>query len=147
MRSHDHQPQVHDSFWYSPRAQVKAIWLSCKKNVHCDFMEQGALLHWVSQRDKTKRISKIREKTIQSKTLGSLTQRRLRRQQERHLKMLLRVFATIFQLFQVIILAKSVLTILELNWNQRFRAKKTKLNICHHMVKSSTQLQTGHFTS
>ena len=36
-------------------------------------------------------------------------------------------------------------TILELNWNQRFRDKKTKLNICHHMLTSSTQLQIRSF--
>ena len=29
-------------------------------------------------------------------------------------------------------LKKCVLTILELNWNQRLGHKKTKLNICHH---------------
>ena len=38
-------------------------------------------------------------------------------------------------------LEKCVLTILELNWNQRLGHKKTKLNICHHMLTSSTQLQ------
>ena len=38
-------------------------------------------------------------------------------------------------------LEKSVLTILELNWNQRLGHEKTKLNICHHMLASSTQLQ------
>ena len=42
-------------------------------------------------------------------------------------------------------LAKCVLTILELNWNQRLRHKKTKLNICHHMLTSSTQLQNRSF--
>ena len=41
-------------------------------------------------------------------------------------------------------LAKCVLTILELNWNQRFR-DKTKVNICHHMLTSSTQLQNRTF--
>ena len=30
--------------------------------------------------------------------------------------------------------------VLELNCNQRFRDKKTKLNICHHMLTSTTQL-------
>ena len=40
---------------------------------------------------------------------------------------------------------KCVLTILELNWNQRFECKKTKLNICHHMLTSSTQLQNKSF--
>ena len=28
-----------------------------------------------------------------------------------------------------------------INWNQRFGNKKTKLNICHHLLTSSTQLQ------
>ena len=66
-----------------------------------------------------------------------------RRQRKRHpyLKMLLGGSAIISQLFKVITLAKCVLTILELNWNQRFRGKRTKLNICHHMLTSSTQLQ------
>ena len=36
-------------------------------------------------------------------------------------------------------------TILKLYWNQRFRSKKTKLNICHHMLTSSTQLQNRSF--
>ena len=31
------------------------------------------------------------------------------------------------------------------NCNQRFRAKKTKLNICHDMVTSTTQLQNRSF--
>ena len=39
----------------------------------------------------------------------------------------------------------SALTILELNWNQRLGHKKTKLNICHHMLTSSTQLQNRSF--
>ena len=42
-------------------------------------------------------------------------------------------------------LAKYVLTILGLNWNQRFRDKKTKVNICHHILSSSTQLQNRSF--
>ena len=40
---------------------------------------------------------------------------------------------------------KCFLTILELNWNQRLGHKKTKLNICHHMLSSSTQLQNKSF--
>ena len=40
---------------------------------------------------------------------------------------------------------KCVLTILELNWNQRLGHKKTKLNICHHRLTSSTQLQNRSF--
>ena len=47
--------------------------------------------------------------------------------------------------FIQVMLEKCVLTILELNWNQRFGDKKTKLNICHHMLTSSTQLQNGSF--
>ena len=42
-------------------------------------------------------------------------------------------------------LEKCVITILELNWNQRLGDKKTKLNICHHMLTSSTQLQNWSF--
>ena len=42
-------------------------------------------------------------------------------------------------------LEKFVLTILELNWNQRWGHKRTKLNICHHMRTSSTQLQNRSF--
>ena len=38
-----------------------------------------------------------------------------------------------------------VLTILELNWNQRLGHKKAKLNICDHMLTSSTQLQNRSF--
>ena len=35
-----------------------------------------------------------------------------------------------------------VLNILELNWNQRFRYKNTKLKICHHMLTLSTMSPT-----
>ena len=42
-------------------------------------------------------------------------------------------------------LEKCVLTVLELNWNKRLGQKKTKLNICHHMLTSSTQLQNWSF--
>ena len=42
-------------------------------------------------------------------------------------------------------LEKCILTILELYWNQRVAHKKTKLNIYHHMLKSSTQLQDWSF--
>ena len=42
-------------------------------------------------------------------------------------------------------LEKGVLTVLELNWNKRLGHKKTKLNICHHMLNSSTQLQNWLF--
>ena len=57
----------------------------------------------------------------------------------------IRVSVIISQLFKIITLAKCFLTILELNWNQRFRNKTTKLNICHHMLSSSTQLQNRSF--
>ena len=57
--------------------------------------------------------------------------------------MWLRVSATIFQLF--IMLEKCVLTIQELNWNQRLGHKKTKLNICYHTLTLSTQLQNRSF--
>ena len=55
------------------------------------------------------------------------------------------VSAINFQLFKVIMLENCVLTILDLNWNQRLGHKKTKLNICHHMLTSSTQLQNRSF--
>ena len=42
-------------------------------------------------------------------------------------------------------LEKCVVTILELNWNHRLGHEKTKLNICHHMLSSSTQLQNRSF--
>ena len=42
-------------------------------------------------------------------------------------------------------LEKCLLIILELNWNQRLGHKKTKLNLCHHMLTSSTQLQNRSF--
>ena len=42
-------------------------------------------------------------------------------------------------------LEKRVLTVLELNWNKCLGHKKTKLNICHHMLTSSTQLQNRSF--
>ena len=75
-----------------------------------------------------------------------LKQTRSRRKRERHLKLWLRVSAIIFQLFKLIMLEKCVLTILELNWNQRLGHKKTKLNmICHHALTSSTQLQNRSF--
>ena len=59
--------------------------------------------------------------------------------------MSLRVSAIIFQLLKVIMPEKCALTIQELNWNQRLGHKKTKLNICHDMVTSSTQLQNRSF--
>ena len=39
----------------------------------------------------------------------------------------------------------SYYSILESNWNQRLWDNKTKLNICHHMLTSSTQLQNRSF--
>ena len=51
----------------------------------------------------------------------------------------------IFQSFKLLMLEKCVLTILELNWDQRWGHKKTKLNICHRMLTSSTQLQNRSF--
>ena len=77
--------------------------------------------------------------------LRELKQRRRPWQRERHLKMYLRFSAKISHLFELIILAKCVVCILELYWNHRFRAKKRKLNICNHMLTSSTQLQNRSF--
>ena len=68
-----------------------------------------------------------------------------RRRQRERLKMQLRVSAIISKLFKVISLAKSALTILELNWSQRFSGKKTKLNIYHYKLVPSTQLQNRSF--
>ena len=51
----------------------------------------------------------------------------------------------IFQLLKVIMLEKCVLTILELNWNQRLGHKKTKWNIYHHLLTSFIQLQNRSF--
>ena len=42
-------------------------------------------------------------------------------------------------------LENCLLTVLELIWNQRLGHKKTKLNICHHMLTSSTKLQNRSF--
>ena len=71
-----------------------------------------------------------------------LKHRRGRRLRERHLKIDLCVSADIFQLFQVIMLAKCALSTLNLlNWSHRFRDKKTKLKNCLQMLMSSTQLQ------
>mgnify|MGYP000258916924 CR=1 FL=1 len=42
-------------------------------------------------------------------------------------------------------LEKCLLTVLELIWNQSLGQKKTKLNICHHMLTSSAQLQNSSF--
>ena len=55
------------------------------------------------------------------------------------------VSAIIFQVFKVIMLEKCVLTMLELNCNQRLGNRRTKLNICHHMHTSSRQLQNRSF--
>ena len=56
------------------------------------------------------------------------------------------LFCNLFQLFKVIMLEKCHLTVLELNWNMGLGHKKTKLNICHHMLRSSTQLQNRSFS-
>ena len=45
------------------------------------------------------------------------------------------VYAIIAQLFQLIMLPKYVLTIMELNWNQGYRDKKTKFNIRRQVQK------------
>ena len=39
----------------------------------------------------------------------------------------------------------ALVLILEFNWNQHLGHKRTKLNICHHMLTSSTQLQNRSF--
>ena len=87
---------------------------------------------------------KMKNALFTSSDIREFRQTRRRRQRERHLKMSLRVSAIIPQLFKVAMLAKCILTIRELNWNQRFRGKKTKLNI-YHMLTLSTQLQNRPF--
>ena len=77
--------------------------------------------------------------------IRELKETRRRRKRECRLEMKLRGSAIIFQLLKVIMLEKCVLTILELNWNQRLGHKKTKTNICYHMLTSSTQLQNRSF--
>ena len=90
-------------------------------------------------------ITTLRTKKVCSYYCNSreLKQTRRRRKRERHLKMC--VSAIIFQLFKFIMLVKWVLTILELNWNKRLGHEKAKLNICHHTLTSSTQLQNRSF--
>ena len=80
-----------------------------------------------------------------NREIRELKQTRRRRKRELHVKMSLSVSAIIFYILKVIMLEKCVLTILELNWNQRFGHKKTKINICHHMLTSSTRLQNRSF--
>ena len=77
--------------------------------------------------------------------IRELKQTRRRRKRERHLKIWLRFSAIIFQLVKLIMLQKCVPTIQKLIWNQRLGHKRTKLNICHHMLTSSTQLENMSF--
>ena len=88
---------------------------------------------------------KSRLRLLRLSNIWELKQTRRQREREPYLKMLLGVSAIISRLFKAITLAKCVLTILELNWNQRFRGKRTKLNVCHHILTSSTQLQNRSF--
>ena len=57
----------------------------------------------------------------------------------------LRAHETRSKLVCSLLLEKFVLTILGLNMNQRLGHKKTKINICHLMLTSSTQLQNRSF--
>ena len=54
-------------------------------------------------------------------------------------------FCDHFAIIQIIMLEKCLLTVMELIWDQRLGHKKTKINICHHMPTSSTQLQNRSF--
>ena len=76
--------------------------------------------------------------------IRELKERRRRRQRERHLKCNF-AFLQYVAVIQSHCACKCVVTILELNWNQRLGLQKTKLNICHHMLTSSTQLQNRSF--
>ena len=78
--------------------------------------------------------------------IRELKQTRSRRQARTSSENVTSQFAIIFLNHpKAIVLAKCVPTLLELNWNKRFRDKQTKLNICHHMLTSSTQLQNRSF--
>ena len=79
--------------------------------------------------------------------LGSLSKDDIDKQLERHLKMQFCVSAIISQLLKVITLAKCALTILELNVNQRFRNKKTKLSICYTIYSGRPRNCKSHFMS
>ena len=100
--------------------------------------------HWTKLGLMWRPISNSKSSVIVSDN-RELKQPRRRRKRERHLKMSHRVSAIIFQLFKVIMFEKCVLTILKLHWNQLLGHKKTKLNICHHMLTSSRQLQNRSF--
>ena len=54
-------------------------------------------------------------------------------------------FCNHFSIIQRHYACEMCLTILELNWDLRFRNKKTEMNICYHMLTSSTQLQNRSF--
>ena len=122
--------------------------------VQDSIFDRVLLLSWIYQSGRNSRMSKRFAFTLQplfpplplpTSTIRELKQTRRRRKRERHLKMYLRVSVIIFQLFKVIMFEKCVLTTLELIWNQRLGHKKTKLSICHHMLTSSTQLESRSF--
>ena len=54
-------------------------------------------------------------------------------------------FRNHFSIIQSHCASKCVPTIMEVNWDQRFKGNKTKLNICHHRPTSSTQLKNKSF--
>ena len=69
----------------------------------------------------------VRKAVSVPNTTSKHDQTRRRQKRERHLKMSLRVSAIIFQLVKVIMPEKcALLTILELNWNQRLGQDKTE---------------------
>ena len=123
--------------WFCQKMRPEWKWFP-----YPDFLSFIFFLNWVKlwffsllTRELRRRKSHTRE----------LKQTRRRRKRERHLKMWLLFSAIIFQLFKLTMLEKCVLTILELNWNQRLGRKKTKLSICVHMLTSSTQQQNRSF--
>ena len=71
--------------------------------------------------------------------IRELNQTRRQRKREPYLKTILGGCPIISQLFKVITLANCVLTILELNWNQRFRGKRTKLSSYAHVVHTTAK--------
>ena len=77
--------------------------------------------------------------------IGSLSKHDVDRSENVIRKCHVAFLQSFFNYSKSLCLKKCLLTVLELIWNQRLRHKKTKLNICHHMLTSSTQLQNRTF--
>ena len=84
---------------------------------------------------------------VASRSNRELKQTRGRRKRERHLNMWLRVSATTFQLFKLIMLEKCVLTILELNWNHHWDIRRQNSTFVIICSRRPHNCKTGLFTS